>query len=150
MSVCNSDILPGTALALGAVDVYIYVLYLVDYSEGSVALNIKKENHVGTFILQGCSKTKEPCILHHHIWYEMGTSYSVRGSTSEGKYISGVNMEKCSLFLINPPIGSHLQEKSISHTSKVLHVSASSRINPITLGVVHIFIGITNTKSLTN
>ena len=36
MSVCDNDISPRTALALGTKDVYIHVLYLVGYSEGSL------------------------------------------------------------------------------------------------------------------
>ena len=150
ISICNDDILPDTVLLFGAVNIYVYVLYLVGYSEGSVALNIKNEKHVRAYILQDCSKTKDPCTLHHYIWYEMGTLYNDDDSISDDRYVSSINMEKFSFFLINPPIGSHLNENSISHTSKALHVTAGSRINPITLGVVHILIAITNTKSLTN
>ena len=149
MSICSDDISPLSVLVLGANLIYVYVLYLVGYSEGSITLNIRNKKHVKAHILQGCSEKEDPCILQHDIWNEMGTSY-ISDSISYIKQASSINLELFTFFLINPPVRSHLQENSISHTSKVLHVTAGSRKTPISLGVVHIFIGIANTKSLTS
>ena len=125
MSICNDDISPGSVLVLGAHVIYVYVLYLVGYSEGSTTLTVTNKAHVKAHILQGCNENEDPCILHNDIWNETGIVYL--HSRSDIKLVSSMNLDLFTFFLINPPIGSHPPRKQY-----ILHIQSVTCYSRIT------------------